>query len=94
MHLIEFVLSRPSPGRPSPPERDLLDALWAVSRPSDGIEHIRVHASRAGARGVAFCVATDSVRAALQTRSLCERALAEVPLLDGWLLTSTLVTKP
>ncbi|MFF4321395.1 hypothetical protein [Streptomyces sp. NPDC001568] len=94
MHLIEFVLSRPAPGRPSPAERDLLDALWAASRPCDGIEHIRVHASRAGARGVVFCLAADSARAALQTRALCERALAEAPLLDGWLISSILVTRP
>ncbi|MEV7420701.1 hypothetical protein [Streptomyces sp. NPDC089919] len=88
MHLIVFVLSGPAPpAAPAPTEQELLTALWGAARPADGIEHIRVHPSRAGARGVAFCLADDAGRATGRVRALCERALHTSDLLHGWHLT-------
>ncbi|MFF3017249.1 hypothetical protein [Streptomyces sp. NPDC057939] len=94
MHLIEFVLSRPSRGESSLPERALLAALWAADLPGDGIEHIRVHPSRAGARGIVFCLAEDGVSATLRVRALCARALAQAPPLNGWRLDSVSAAHP
>ncbi|QES51904.1 hypothetical protein DEJ50_32730 [Streptomyces venezuelae] len=88
MHLVEFTLSRPPASGQALPEQTLLDVLWSASRPGGGIEHIRVHPSRAGARGVVFCLAADGRQALLRVRSLCERAVNQAPALHGWRLTA------
>ncbi|MFJ7272486.1 hypothetical protein ACIQV3_38650 [Streptomyces sp. NPDC099050] len=88
MYLIAFNFSQPPPREELLPERALLGALWSMTQPGDGIEHIRVHPSRAGARGVVFCLAQDGGQAATRVRALCERALREAPALHGWLLSS------
>lgn len=88
MYLIEFSFTQPPPREEALPERMLLGVLWSTARPGDGIEHIRVHPSRAGARGVVFCLAQDGEQATTRVRALCERALCGNPTLHGWSLSS------
>jgi hypothetical protein len=51
------------------------------------VEHVRVHASRAGARGVAFLLAPDEASAARRCRAVCRRALVLSSALRDWRLT-------
>ncbi|XIE79120.1 hypothetical protein AB6O49_15885 [Streptomyces sp. SBR177] len=80
---MEFVLAKP-PRAPGILEAASLDALWSACLPEDGVEHIRVHASRAGARGVLFCLAPDVELAVERSRALCHRAVTERPEFTGW----------
>ncbi|MGW3361199.1 hypothetical protein ACWDFL_38510 [Streptomyces bungoensis] len=86
MDLVEFAFTEPHD------ERELsgdvvLAALWAVCDPDDGMEHIRLHTSRAGARGAAFRLAPDEPSAVRQCRAVCRRALAVTAALSAWRLT-------
>ncbi|MEU4068245.1 hypothetical protein AB0F25_38620 [Streptomyces wedmorensis] len=85
MHLVEFAFAKP-PGAPDLSSDALLAELWAACGPDDGVEHVRVHASRAGARGVAFLLAPDEASAVRRCRAVCRRALALSPALGGWRL--------
>ncbi|OKJ48576.1 hypothetical protein AMK27_37955 [Streptomyces sp. CB02009] len=88
MHLVEFAFAKP-PQAPDLSSDVLLAELWAACRPDDGVEHVRVHASRAGARGVAFLLAPDEASAVRRCRALCRRALVLSPALGGWQLAGT-----
>ncbi|MFJ9810766.1 hypothetical protein ACIRTB_21315 [Streptomyces sp. NPDC101158] len=85
MHLVEFTFAKP-PRAPEISSDAVLAALWAVCGPADGVEHIRVHASRAGARGAAFLLAPDEAQAVRQYRAVCRRALAASAALRDWRL--------
>jgi hypothetical protein len=86
VHLVEFVFAKP-PEAPVLSSDTLLSELWAVCEPDDGVEHVRVHASRAGARGVAFLLAPDEASAARRCRAVCRRALVLSSALRDWRLT-------
>lgn len=86
VHLVEFAFSKP-PEAPDLSSDALLAELWAACGPDDGVEHVRVHASRAGARGVAFLLAPDKASAVRRCRAVCRRALAVSPTLRGWRFT-------
>ncbi|MEU2282388.1 hypothetical protein ABZ614_10700 [Streptomyces sp. NPDC013178] len=86
MHLVEFAFAKPREA-PELSSDALLAALWAVCGPDDGVEHVRVHTSRAGARGAAFLLAPDEASAVRQCREVCRRALALSAALRDWRLT-------
>lgn len=88
VHLVEFAFAKP-PHAPDLSSDVLLAELWAACRPDDGVEHVRVHASRAGARGVVFLLAPDEASAVRRCRALCRRALVLSPALGGWRLAGT-----
>ncbi|WP_377267737.1 hypothetical protein [Peterkaempfera sp. SMS 1(5)a] len=71
------------PGGPSPTTADVLSALEQAAV-GEGVEHIRIHLSRAGARGVFFVVAADQEAARRVCAAVCTRACTESPLLQGW----------
>ncbi|MER7515643.1 hypothetical protein [Streptomyces sp. NPDC126499] len=83
MYLVEFLLAKP-PTAPEASESATLSALRSASLPGDGVEHIRLHMSRAGARGVFFCLAPDPVHAMARVDAVCRRALETCPALRGW----------
>ncbi|MFD0268850.1 hypothetical protein ACFVGY_20110 [Streptomyces sp. NPDC127106] len=83
MHLVEFALTKP-PSAPDVSADALLGALRAGCEHGDGVEHLRVHAARSGARGVAFLLAPDGASAVEQCRTMCLRALARSAELAGW----------
>ncbi|WP_123459496.1 hypothetical protein [Streptomyces sp. PanSC19] len=85
MHLVEFAFAKP-PRAPELTSDVLLAELWAACGPDDGVEHVRVHASRAGARGVVFLLAPDEESAVRRCRAVCQRALALSSALGGWRL--------
>ncbi|MEU1228973.1 hypothetical protein [Streptomyces sp. NPDC005828] len=85
MHLVEFTLTKP-PEAPEPSSDELIAALRAVCRPDDGVEHVRVHPSRAGARGAVFLLAPDAASAVRQCRAVFRRALSVSEALRGWRL--------
>lgn len=85
MHLVEFAFSKPQ-SAPDASVDALLRALWEVSVPADGLEHLRVHAARSGARGVAFLCAPDAATALAHCRGVCQRALERSAELSGWKL--------
>ncbi|MFJ3906222.1 hypothetical protein [Streptomyces sp. NPDC090025] len=85
MHLVEFAFTKP-PEAAEPSHDALLAALWAACGPDDGVEHVRVHTSRAGARGAAFLLAPNGAHAVRRCRAVCQRALAGSPVLHGWRL--------
>lgn len=68
-------------------ERASLNALRSVCLPQDGVEHIRIHTSRAGARGVFFCHAPDLEHAVSRTYAVCRRALELYPEFRDWEIT-------
>ncbi|MFJ9829510.1 hypothetical protein ACIRSU_34815 [Streptomyces sp. NPDC101160] len=86
MHLVEFAFAKP-PRAPELSSDALLAALWAVCGPDDGLEHVRVHTSRAGARGAVFVLAASEASAVRQCRAVCLRALAVSAALGDWRLT-------
>ncbi|MFE1272551.1 hypothetical protein [Streptomyces sp. NPDC058757] len=90
MHLVEFAFTKP-PDAPEASHDALVAALWAVCGPDDGVEHVRVHTSRAGARGAAFLLAPDGAHAVQRCRAMCQRALAGSPVLHGWRLARPVV---
>ncbi|MFF3216117.1 hypothetical protein ACFYYB_36575 [Streptomyces sp. NPDC002886] len=65
-------------------EHASLDALRSACLPQDGVEHIRIHTSRAGARGIFFCRAPDLEQAVSRTYAVCRRALELRPEFRGW----------
>lgn len=81
----EFVLTKP-PGAPPVSESTLLRELWRATGPADSVEYIRVHLSRAGAKGVVFSVAADPEHARKECLALCRRALFRSPHLSDWTL--------
>ncbi|MGW1776688.1 hypothetical protein [Streptomyces sp. NPDC002104] len=83
MHLVEFALTKPQ-SAPAVSADALLHALWEVCEPGDGLEHLRVHTARSGARGVAFLIAPDAASALAHCRGLCRRALERSAELPGW----------
>ncbi|MFE4639163.1 hypothetical protein ACFRJ1_38070 [Streptomyces sp. NPDC056773] len=83
MHLVEFALTKPS-GAPDAVADTVLRALWESCESGDGLEHLRVHTARSGARGVAFLLAPDAAGAVARCRELCVRALARSGELAGW----------
>ncbi|MET9951987.1 hypothetical protein ABZ135_10630 [Streptomyces sp. NPDC006339] len=83
MYLVEFVLAKPATA-PEAPESAALNALWSVCLPEDGVEHIRLHTSRAGARGVFFLLAPHPERAVSRASEVCDRALERCPEFRGW----------
>ncbi|NXY97865.1 hypothetical protein HYE82_26525 [Streptomyces sp. BR123] len=85
MHLVEFSLTKP-PNAPDVSADALLGALWAGCEHGDGVEHLRVHAARSGARGVAFLLAPSGASAIEQCRTMCLRALTRSGHLTGWAL--------
>ncbi|MER5570612.1 hypothetical protein ABT083_31140 [Streptomyces goshikiensis] len=86
MHLVEFALTKPQ-SAPDVTAEALLRVLWEACEPGDGLEHLRVHTARSGARGVAFLLAPDTASAIAHCRGLCGRALARSAELPGWELT-------
>ena len=64
----------------------LISALRRTGE-KDGLEHARLHMSRAGARGVLFMSAPTPSAARNQCRELVARTLAEEPSLTGWQLS-------
>ncbi|GAA3125229.1 hypothetical protein GCM10020254_85660 [Streptomyces goshikiensis] len=50
VHLVSFTLTKPR-GAPDVPADALLRALWEACGSDDGVEHLRVHPARSGARG-------------------------------------------
>ncbi|MFE3996852.1 hypothetical protein ACFXPW_34960 [Streptomyces goshikiensis] len=83
MHLVSFTLTKPR-GAPDVPAEALLRALWEACGSDDGVEHLRVHPARSGARGVAFLIAPDAASAVARCRAVCRRALARSAELPGW----------
>ncbi|MCY0952975.1 hypothetical protein [Streptomyces sp. H27-S2] len=83
MHLVEFSLTKPS-GAPDAAADAVLRALWEACESGDGLEHLRVHTGRSGARGVAFLLAPDAAGAVARCRELCGRALTRSAGLAGW----------
>ncbi|MFI5529612.1 hypothetical protein ACIA8O_13850 [Kitasatospora sp. NPDC051853] len=79
----EFILTRPRHA-PQVTEHVLLQELWQACGPTDRVEHIRVHVSRAGAKGVVFSLAADPSRARTECQELCLRALSQSPHLRAW----------
>ncbi|MFJ7272333.1 hypothetical protein ACIQV3_37850 [Streptomyces sp. NPDC099050] len=86
MYLVEFLLAKP-PMAPQALEGASLEALRSLCLPQDGVEHIRIHTSRAGARGVFFCRAPDLDQAVSRTYAVCRRALELRPEFRGWEIT-------
>ncbi len=82
MHIISFTLSRADRG-PLPTREELTGALERAAV-AQGVEHVRVHVSRAGARGVMFVLARSSASAAEVCLTVCRRALADSPLMRDW----------
>ncbi|MEV7602194.1 hypothetical protein AB0O91_32980 [Kitasatospora sp. NPDC089797] len=71
---------------PVPAEGTVTTALRAAAALHEGPEHIRVHSSRAGARGVMFVIAPDPDTARALCLAVCARAVAGTPELTGWLV--------
>ncbi|MFD3470871.1 hypothetical protein ACFWWM_31830 [Streptomyces sp. NPDC058682] len=85
MHLVEFAFAKPQDA-PVLSGDVVLAALWSAAGPDDGVEHIRLHMSRAGARGAAFLLASDGESAVRQCRAVCRRALGISTALRDWRL--------
>jgi hypothetical protein len=83
MHAISFSMSC-SDGTSEEARRILTSALTRSGEEQEGLEHIRVHTSRAGARGVMFLIAPDVDQARLGCLAVCERAIATTAELAGW----------
>ncbi|MCG6498007.1 hypothetical protein [Kitasatospora sp. A2-31] len=83
MHVVHFTMTRPRDA-PVPADGTVAAALHAAAHLHRGPEHIRVHGSRAGARGVMFVIAPcpDTARALCLT--VCAQAIARTPELTGW----------
>lgn len=69
------------------PSDALLAGLWTVCGPDDRVKHAGVHASRAGARGVAFLLAPDKASPARRCRAVCRAGSGGVARLRGWRFT-------
>ncbi|MBC3840510.1 hypothetical protein GXW82_10475 [Streptacidiphilus sp. 4-A2] len=83
MHVISFSMSCPD-GVSDEARRILTPALTRSGEEQKGFEHLRVHTSRAGARGVMFLIAPAVDRARLDCLAICERAIATTAELAGW----------
>lgn len=76
------------------PSRDLLGAeelaevIWAHCKLTDGVEHIRCMC-RPGRIGIfLFVQSSDGDGAVIAARSVCERIVSNVPILNGWRVDS------
>lgn len=67
-----------------PPPPGLADILWALARPADGIEHIRVAAGTGRAVITYFLRADDDLSAIATAREVTDRAIGQAPALRGW----------
>ncbi|MER7847137.1 hypothetical protein ABTZ03_24660 [Kitasatospora sp. NPDC096077] len=85
MLVIPFTLNRPR-AAPVPADGTVTAALRAAALLHEGPEHLRVHESRAGARGVLFAIAPSMDAARALCLAVCARAIAETPELTGWLV--------
>jgi hypothetical protein len=83
VHVVHFTMTRPRDA-PVPAEGAVTGALRAVARLHQGPEHIRVHGSRAGARGVMFVIAPNPETARAVCLIVCIQAIARTPELAGW----------
>ena len=89
MLLVAVALNGP-PGAARSAPGELSDALVSAGTPGAGLEHVRLHPSRAGAVAVLFLRegppsgSTAGTSALGRSRELCERALRSSPLLHGW----------
>ncbi|MEV6975735.1 hypothetical protein [Kitasatospora sp. NPDC093806] len=69
---------------PVPADVTVATALHTATRFYEGPEHVRVHGSRAGARGVMFVIAPNPDTARDLCLAVCARAIAGTPELTGW----------
>lgn len=67
-----------------PAEGAVATALRTAADLHDGPEHVRVHGSRAGARGVMFVIAPSPDIARALCLIVCVQAIARTPQLEGW----------
>ncbi|MEU6235628.1 hypothetical protein [Kitasatospora sp. NPDC047058] len=83
MHVVHFTMTRPRDA-PVPAAGTVTAALRTAARLHDGPEHVRVHGSRAGARGVMFVLAPNPDTARALCLAVCVQAIAGTPELTGW----------
>ena len=88
MRLVAVEFDRSAAGAPAPGAELVVAALLGAAAPGDGLEHVRLHSSRAGAVAVLFLARRADVPVLADCRELCVRALRAEPLLRGWTLAS------
>lgn len=62
----------------------LIDALWAMAQPSDGIEHISAKTGTRHAQIGLYLLADSQANAERRAYAVLERAIASARLLHGW----------
>jgi hypothetical protein len=65
-------------------DQEIVDLLWINTATADGINHIHVRTICDTTQVVFFVVAPDQEGCDLVARQTCERAIRNVPALDGW----------
>ncbi|RAG84061.1 hypothetical protein DN069_18625 [Streptacidiphilus pinicola] len=83
--MVAIALDPPSGAAVAAPD-GLAQAFLDCSAPSDGLEHVRLHSSVAGAYGVLFLSSEHPEPALVLGRRVCQRAFDSVAGLGGWSL--------
>ncbi|GGQ85844.1 hypothetical protein [Kitasatospora griseola] len=89
MHLVAVTLTCSDPVPPRLAAGAVTDLIWLHCRRADRVEHIRTRVDLDRCRIAAAIIADTPDAAAANLRSVCERALQQVPALRGWRLSLT-----
>lgn len=84
MWLTQIALNPVHKGDRKLSDSEVVDLLWINVTTSDGINHIHARTISNTTQVVFFVVAVNQDTSDLVARRTCERAIRNVPALDGW----------
>src|SRR5262245_39013970 len=95
MYLAAVVLRGDQPGaRTDVTGVAVTDALWQLARPADGIEHIMAREMSGDIMLAIYLQGRNEVRARRAAFVFCERAVAQVPILQGFRVLAQRAEEP